>query len=220
MVNIKKAGFLISIPFVLLMPLILTGCPGRVLTALTPSPPVYYQLEYTSKPLTCPAPFERGLRIWSFTGSAPYDRREMVVLTASHEVRFSPQNQWVTTPGEMIADRLIQDFSQTDLFPKIVASNDPFAAPLELSGQIYRFAWQEKNSTAQAVLDVDVSLWEEGAKRRVLFRRNYRLQSRTFPESGAPRFAEAMSDLMLQFSDRLRQDLCAMNRGNLSPTAD
>jgi hypothetical protein len=85
---------------------------------------------------------------------------------------------------------------------------DSGMAPLELSGRIGRFVARPCESGYRALLGVSVELKERGTGENPLLRKNYSLESDCFPAGKASEFAEAMSRLALQFSDRLQKDLC------------
>lgn len=170
--------------------------------------PVYYQLDYRPAPAHCSQTFKKGVRVWKFGASSPYERTEMVVLQPQGQVQFSSAFQWVASPGVLVADCLLRDLALSRLFPRVVGANDPTTTPLELSGHIFVFAWERRGATSQAALQVAVSLVDTGTPRQVLFRREYNLRSAPFSEDTSVAFARAMGSLMSAFSVRLQQDLC------------
>jgi ABC-type uncharacterized transport system auxiliary subunit len=173
------------------------------------NPPMYYGVNYPELHRYCAQGFDTGLRIWSFSASSPFDREEMMILGPAHEVHFSSRYRWVTLPGEMVSDALHRDLARSGLFTQIVEPVDPFPAVLEMGGHIYRFAWEESETTARAVLDVEVSIWNKERKPGVLFRQHYHFESEPTSERNAGRFADAMNKLVEQLSERVRQDLCS-----------
>ncbi len=187
------------------------GC-GGILPEAGPAP-VFYQLEYETRPFDCPRPFEERLRIREFSTASPYDRLEMSVQRPGGEVSFSGTYQWVAPPGTMVAESLERDLSAGGLFP--AASLEPDPSPLELTGRIYTFALEQKGGAEQAVLTVGMTLMNTGES-EILFHRIYRLGSPPVPEREAPLFASAMSELVGDLSLRLRQDLCSLARGDVA----
>ena len=183
------------------------------------NPPMYYGLDYPYQQMDCTHGFKAGLRIWPFSASSPFDRQEMIILGASHKIRFSPRFRWVTLPGSMISDALHRDLAREQLFTQVVESVDPFSAPLEMGGHVYRFSWEESGSSARAVLDLEVSLWSKEPKKEVLFHRHYHFESEPTSTQSSERFADTMSSLVQRLSGQLRQDLCAsaISKGSLSP---
>jgi ABC-type uncharacterized transport system auxiliary subunit len=173
------------------------------------APPVYYQMEYQSPVVRCRQAFKKGLRVWKFTASSPYRRTEMVVLKPEGEVLFSSAFQWVSDPGTMVAENLLHDLTASRVFPQVVGATDPAAAPLELSGRVFVFAWSRAGTVSRAALQVEVSLVDTEEPRRVLFRREYDLCSQPCADKSSAAFARAMSDLMRKFSARFQEDLCA-----------
>lgn len=172
------------------------------------APPIYYQLKYQSPVVRCRQAFTKGLRVWQFTSSSPYRRTEMVVVKPEGKVSFSSAFQWVANPGTMVAESLQHDLTSSRLFPQVVSANDPAAAPLELSGRVFVFAWDRAGTVSRAALQVEVSLIDTEEPRQVVFRREYDLSSQPFAENSSSAFARAMSGLMREFSARLQQDLC------------
>jgi ABC-type uncharacterized transport system auxiliary subunit len=184
----------------------LAGC-----SSMLPStaPPVYYQVEYHSEAVECPARFGTGVRVWPFETSAPYGRREMAVAEQSRQVLFSGAYQWVASPGVMVADRLIEDFSAGSLFSLAVGADSPVEVPLELTGRVFEFAWRKSADGARAALQVEVSLTRTAPHRKLLFRREYSLGGAASRDDSSAVFAKAMSELVRSFSVKLRRDLCA-----------
>jgi len=185
-----------------------TGC-SSLLFRSSPAP-VYYQLRYEPAPVNCRETFKKGVRIWEFSASSPYDQPEMVVVKPGGEVSFSSGFQWATVPGALIAQALLQDFSGGSLFPQAVPSSGPIYAPLELTGHFYEFAWERSDSVSHAVLKVQVSLTDSERAHSVVFRKEYSLRSPPMAQDSAAAFAGAMSGLVREFSLNLRQDLCRM----------
>lgn len=182
------------------------GC--SALLGSTSAPPVYYQLEYDAPSVPCSHPFSEAVRVWGFTASSPFDRPEMVVVREGGEVLYSAARQWVATPGNMISQSLLRDFDDGSLFPRAVSAEDPTVVPLDLTGRVFSFAWEKRDASVRAALQVDVSLTEAGKERRLLFRRRYALTGPPSSTDTAAGFASAMSSLMREFSERLQRGLC------------
>ena len=191
-----------------------TACMGSLSTK---HPPDYYGLDYPVQAADCGRNEQGGLRVWSFTASAPFNRAEMVITDPSRQVRYSAKHQWVAPPGEMIADVLLRDLSRNSMFSKTVSAGDPFIAQNEMSGHIFRFGWEELNSQGRAILEVEVSLWREKPKRAVLFRKHYRLESEPLAELSPEAFARTMSGLVQRLSMQFQQDICTIPSGSSSP---
>ena len=184
----------------------LAGCVSFHLPSA--APPVYYQLDYQPPGVHCPRAFNKGVRVWKFTTSSPYDRTEMVVLKPEGQVMFSSAFQWVASPGTLVSESLLRDLAQTKLFPRVVGANDPANTPLELSGHVFVFGWERSGATSRAVLQVSLSLVDTTAPRRVILRREYSLRSEAWGDDSSAAFARAMSGLVAQFSADFQHDLC------------
>ena len=89
-----------------------------------------------------------------------------------------------------------------------MGANDPTNTPLELSGRVFVFAWERYGATARAALQVELSLVDTEAPRRVIFRREYSLRSEAFGDDSSAAFARAMSGLVAKFSADFQHDLC------------
>lgn len=190
--------------------LILLGLSACMRAFSNSTPPRYYGLDYPYRQMDCTQGFKVGLRIWPFSASSPFDREEMIILSPTHEVRFSPTLRWITVTGSMVSDMLHRDLGRSQLFAQIVESGNSLNTPLEMGGHVYRFAWEETGSSAHAVLEVEVSLWTKEPKREVLFRKHYHLESGPASKADSRNFADAMSKLVEQLSEQLQQDLCAL----------
>jgi ABC-type uncharacterized transport system auxiliary subunit len=186
------------------------GCGG-----LLPEPgpaPVFYRLDYDPPPVDCPRSFDKRVRVREFSAASPYDQMEMTVLRPGGEVSFSGTYQWVAPPGRMVAESLGRDLSAGDLFPAVSMDADPSFPPLELTGRIHTFAWEQNDGKERAVLTVGVSLTDTAGESGILFSRIYRFVSPPHPEGKAPLFASAMSELVGDLSVRFRQDLCSVGK--------
>jgi ABC-type uncharacterized transport system auxiliary subunit len=189
-----------------LVALLAAGCGGKLFPKS--NPPVYYQLDYQPAPVHCRQAFQKGLRVWRFTDASTYQRTEMVVIQPQGQVAFSSAFQWVARPGALVADDLQRDLAKSRLFPQVVSGNDPVTVPLELTGRVFVFAWERNGASSRAALQVEVSLIDTDEPRHVVFRRQYDLKSQPLGEDSSAAFARGMSELMGQFSERFRQDLC------------
>lgn len=184
----------------------LAGC-----ASILPKAPstTHYDLEYTPERVDCPRSWPAPVSVWGFGAAAPYDRNDMVVVDG-RKVSFSEDHQWVARPGELVAQALMHDLAGGGLFPLVVSARDPGGAPLQLSGTVYRFAWEKQGGSARAALTVDVVLRRAGEGVQPLLHRRYELSSP--PQAAtddASAFARAMSAVVGQLSTRVRRDLCA-----------
>jgi len=182
------------------------GC-SSLLVKSTPAP-VRYQLDYAVPEVSCPAAFEQGLRIWDLMSTSPYDQTGMVVVGAEGQVEYSGKYQWVSPPGTLIAQRLLQDLSRSDLFSQVVAANAPQNPPLELTGQVFTFAWHNTGKGFQPVLNLKLDLTRNGTHPEVVFRRTYQMAGDVYQNNDPQHFVQAMDALMRDFSQQLQEDLC------------
>jgi ABC-type uncharacterized transport system auxiliary subunit len=196
----------------------LSGCLGSL--ASSSHPPRYFQIDYAYQPTSCPAKSDESLRIWPLSAASPYDREDMIIRDTSQRVSFSSQFRWVTLPGNMIADMLQRDLSLSGLFVQTVMAGAPINTALQMGGRIFEFAWRQTGSSGHAVLDVEITLWRESAKRNLAFRKHYHLEGQPVASSDSEAFAVEMSKLVDKLSAELRGDLCAtISQGSLSPSA-
>ncbi|MGA2404769.1 MAG: ABC-type transport auxiliary lipoprotein family protein [Syntrophobacteraceae bacterium] len=194
---------------------LLSGCLGSLFDK-SPAPD-YYQIDYPFQASSCAKPFSGAVRVWPLSAPAPFDREQMIVISPSLQVRFSSHYKWVNPAGNMIADNLMRDLSLGMVFENTVTTGDPMPAAYEISGQIYRFALEENGSPPHALLDLEISLWQEKPVRTVLFRKHFHYQSPPLPATGPGEFAAAMAGLVSQFSTDLRNDLCAITQDSSRP---
>jgi ABC-type uncharacterized transport system auxiliary subunit len=171
-------------------------------------PRAYYDLKYDAEGVQCARSYPSPVEVWEFSAEAPYDRSAMVV-TEGREVSFSQGHQWVDRSGALVAGKLLRDLNAGKLFPIAVSPRDPQGAPLELTGDVYRFAWEKDGSAARASFEADVILRRTGEGAEVLLHKRYDLRSEgTAPADDAAAFAREMSVVVGRFSALLRHDLC------------
>ncbi len=192
--------------WIIIMTMFIYGGCSSMLIKSTPAPAVY-QLEYAPVRSSCEHIFKDGVRIWAFTASSPYDSEDMVVVKSSGEVVSSDTFRWVASPGKMVAQALMRDLSEGKMFPQTLMGNDPNTAPLQLTGRIFDFSLREGEGSSVAVLKVEVTL-TNSMENRVLFKKNYNLESKPFERNSSARFAYAMSELVRDLSQKLSSDLC------------
>jgi ABC-type uncharacterized transport system auxiliary subunit len=175
-------------------------------------PEAFYDLMYEAERVDCHAGYGEPVEVWNFTAAGPYDRTDMVV-TSGREVSLSRGHQWVDRPGVLVAQKLIRDLSGGRLFTVAVSPRDPAGAPLQLTGNLYRFAWMKDGGSAHASFEADVILRRTGAPAQVLLHNRYDLNSEPVSTTDdASAFARAMSGVVARFSALLRRDLCAAGR--------
>lgn len=171
-------------------------------------PQTYYDLKYDPQPVQCERAYSAPVQVWEFAAAAPYDRSAMAV-THGREVSLSQGHQWVDRPGVLVAGKLIRDLNGGRLFPLAVSPRDPQGAPLELTGELYKFGWDKSGGAAVARLEADVVLRSTGDHARVLLHKRYAIDSPAIADTGdAAAFAKAMSGVAGTFSALLRRDLC------------
>jgi ABC-type uncharacterized transport system auxiliary subunit len=202
--NVRVSTLLLSIV------VMATACSSLIVSST--APPVYYQLQYTPAEVDCRAGFREGVRVWDFSTSSPFDRPDMIVLKENGEVFYSSSYQWVANPGTMVSQDLLRDLTLGTLFPQVVGGDSPLNVPLELTGRVFVFSWEKTGSEAKAALQIEMSLTHTEEPRKVIFRKEYDLKSKPFKEDTSTAFARAMSELVGEFSAKLRRDLCASRR--------
>jgi ABC-type uncharacterized transport system auxiliary subunit len=109
----------------------------------------------------------------------------------------------------MLTDNLLRDFNLGPSFQATSAINLT-NAPLVLTAHIHKFAWVESDAGSVAELQVEVRLSNMQDEQAVLFRRSYAFKSQPFRENSSDAFATAMSQIVGEFSETLRRDLCSV----------
>lgn len=185
---------------------LLGGCSKLIPKA---APPVFYELEYTPPAVMCPQPFNQDLRIWDFTAPSPYDSPQMVVLKEEHQVQPSNIYAWVQAPGPLVAGKLIHDLGASGVFAAVTGAQDPAHHAFEMSGRIFVFAWDTTGGQNRAVLEAEISVVRATSAAERVFNQRYQLSSPARPTNTSNAFAEAMSQVAMELSQRLAQDLCS-----------
>jgi hypothetical protein len=108
----------------------------------------------------------------------------------------------------MITEHIRRELSRSGIFPGLAEDRDIRGASLELSGHIRRFVARPCDSGYRALFEASVGFREKGSGESPLLQKSYSLESDCFPAGEASEFAQAMSRLVSEFSDRLLDDLC------------
>jgi ABC-type uncharacterized transport system auxiliary subunit len=215
---VRKCGRFGALAGVLAAVAMVAGCASMF---ARPAPSSLFQLEYTPRPGACRTSFPASVRVWPLEASSPYDQEAMVVLSDAARVRYSSQYSWVAQPGKLVADWLLRDLSQSQLFPSVMTSGETFPSSFDLGGRLFAFSWQRRGDRWEAVLDVEITLVENrsGQPRQVVLRKAYRLVSKPAPEHDPETFARTMSSVVGELSSKLQNDLCTLAGQQSAPSA-
>jgi ABC-type uncharacterized transport system auxiliary subunit len=208
-VAVRKCGLFGALAWLLAALAMVTGCAGMF---ARPAPSSLFQLEYTPRPGACRTSFPASVRVWPLEASSPYDQEAMVVLSDAARVRYSSQYSWVAQPGKLVADWLLRDLSQSQLFPSVMTSGESFPSSYDLGGRLFAFSWQRRGDRWEAVLDAEITLVENrsGQPRQVVLRKPYRLVSEPVPEHDPEAFSRTMSAVVGELSSKLQNELCVL----------
>lgn len=192
---------------VVMMVLAAAGCGALLPTA---SPPVYFQIQAPdASSWACAGPKAEPLRVWPLDGAAPYDRNELVLVTGDHAVQLSSRYRWISTPGEMLGQAIVETASQVRAFSVVNVPGSPgFLPELHLGGRIREFDFRLSQGRAEAVLDVRIIVWREAKPKKLVFQKTYRMTETVLQDTSPEQLTRAMNQVVARWTQELMNDLC------------
>ncbi|ROQ93506.1 ABC-type transport auxiliary lipoprotein family protein [Desulfosoma caldarium] len=183
------------------------GCGALLPTA---TPPVYYQVQAPdASSWGCASSKPEPLRVWALDGAAPYDRNELVLVTGDHALQLSSRYRWISTPGEMLGQAIVETASQVRAFSVVNVPGSPgFLPELHLGGRIREFNFQLSPGRAEAVLDVRIIVWREANPKKLVFQKTYRATETVVQETSPEELTRAMNRVVARWMQELMNDLC------------
>ncbi len=171
--------------------------------------PIYYTIEYETKPILPPASCHRSeknyLMVWDFDSSNPYETTKMVVLKGSHKIERSSKHQWICEPATLLKDKLLKDLENDRFVMAVIPWMHGIPYQYNLTGRIEKWAWVESKKHYHAEISVLLQVWSE-ENRKLIFKKVYTLQG---PESNIntpDAFVSQISQLVRKLSERFRRD--------------
>lgn len=191
--------------FIPVLILVMAGC-------MSAQPPVrtqYYMLDYTSPAIKDTVRLDASLKVERFSVAQFYNNESMMFKTGSIGLDKFPYDRWGANPGYMVADYLIRDFRQTNLFRGIFSYQDTDVVRLVLEGSVTEFLAVEQKDGRKALLTVYVTLLDlnqTDSTKQVVFQKSY---SHAAPckENSAEGLAAGLSESMERLSGQIISDV-------------
>jgi ABC-type uncharacterized transport system auxiliary subunit len=191
--------------FIPVLILVMAGC-------MSAQPPVrtqYYMLDYTSPAIKDTARLDESIKVERFSVAQFYNSNSMIFRTGSIGLDKFPYDRWGANPGYMVADYLIRDFRQTNLFRGIFSYQDTEVVRFVLEGSITEFLSAEQKDGRRALLTVYVTLLDMNqtdSAKKVVFQKNYSYAA-PCKENSAEGLAVGLSESMERLSGQIISDV-------------
>jgi ABC-type uncharacterized transport system auxiliary subunit len=183
----------------------MAGCTG----AQQPSRTQYYMLDYTSPAINDTVRLDEPLKVERFSVAQFYNSNSMIFRTGSIGLDKFPYDRWGANPGYMVADYLIRDFRQTNLFRGIFSYQDTEVVRFLLEGSITEFLAVEQKDGRKALLTVYVTLLDlnqTDSTKKVVFQKNYSCAA-PCKENSAEGLAAGLSESVERLSGQIISDV-------------
>jgi ABC-type uncharacterized transport system auxiliary subunit len=183
----------------------MAGCTG----AQQPSRTQYYMLDYTSPAIKDTVRFDESLKVERFSVAQFYNSNSMIFRAGSIGLDKFPYDRWGANPGYMVADCLVRDFRQTNLFRGIFSYQDTEMVRFLLEGSITEFLAVEQKDGRKALLTVYVTLLDlnqTDSTKKVVFQKNYSYAA-PCKENSAEGLAVGLSESMERLSGQIISDV-------------
>ncbi len=191
--------------FIPVLILVMAGCTG----AQPPSRTQYYMLDYASPAVKDTVRLAASLKVERFSVAQFYNSNSMIFRTGSIGLDKFPYDRWSANPGYMVADYLVRDFRQTNLFRGIFSYQDTDLVRFLLEGNITEFLAVEQKGSRKALLTIYVTLLDlnqTDSTKQVVFQKSY---SRAAPctENSAEGLAVGLSESLERLSGQIISDV-------------
>lgn len=185
--------------------LFMAGCMGG-------QPPVrtqYYMMDYNPPGIKETVRLDESIKVERFSVAQFYNSNSMMFRTGSIGLDKFPYDRWGTNPGYMVADYLVRDLRQTDLFRGIFSYQDTDVVRFLLEGSISEFLAVEQKDGRKAMLTIYVTLLDMNqtdSAKQVVFQKSY---SHAAPckENSAGGLAIGLSESMERLSGQIISDV-------------
>jgi ABC-type uncharacterized transport system auxiliary subunit len=191
--------------FIPILILFMAGCTG----AQQPNRTQYYTLGYTSPAIKDTVHLDASLKVERFSVAQFYNSNSMIFSTGSISLDKFPYDRWGANPGYMVADYLIRDFRQTNLFRGIFSYQDTDVVRLVLEGSVTEFLAVEQKDGRKALLTVYVTLLDlnqTDSTKQVIFQKSYSYAA-PCKENSAEGLAAGLSESMERLSGQIISDV-------------
>ena len=191
--------------FISVLILVMAGCTS----AQAPVRTQYYMLDYTSPAIKDTVRLDASLKVERFSVAQFYNSESMMFRTGSIGLDKFPYNRWGANPGYMVADYLVRDFRQTNLFHGIFSYQDTDAVRFVLEGSITEFLAVEEKDGRKALLTVYVTLLDMNqtdSTKQVVFQKSYSYAA-PCKENSAEGLAAGLSESMERLSGQIISDV-------------
>ena len=191
--------------FIPVLILVMVGC-------MSAQPPVrtqYYMLDYTSPAIKDTVRLDASLKVERFSVAQFYNSNSMIFRTGSISLDKFPYDRWGANPGYMVADYLVRDFRQANLFRGIFSYQDTDVVRLVLEGSITEFLAVEQKDGRKALLTVYVTLLDlnqTDSTKHVVFQKSYSYAA-PCKENSAEGLAAGLSESMEHLSGQIMSDV-------------
>ncbi len=148
--------------------LALGGC-GSLLPA-RPAPPATYALEAQFQPTAAPPQNAPTLLVARPRESAGFDSARMAYVKRPHELDYFSRNQWIDTPGRMLAPLLLQALEASGAFRAVTPAPGPVSGQLRLETDILRLQQEFLDTPSRVRFTLRAQLIDVPGKRVIATR--------------------------------------------------
>jgi ABC-type uncharacterized transport system auxiliary subunit len=191
--------------FIPVLILVMVGC----MSAQQPNRTQYYTLGYTSPAIKDTVHLDASLKVERFSVVQFYNSNSMMFRTGSIGLDKFPYDRWGANPGYMVADYLIRDFRETNIFRGIFSYQDTETVRFVLEGSITEFLVVEQKDGRKALLNIYVTLLDlnqPDSTKQVVFQKSYSYAAQC-KENSAEGLAAGLSESMERLSGQIISDV-------------
>lgn len=180
-----------------------------------------YTLDYAF-PAQTNVRLDEVVRIDRFFATQSYNTSAMFYRSEPYKVAAYNYHKWRLSPADMVAERLLWDFSSSGLFRAVYSYREKEDSRFVVDGGVEEFLQSREDGQWRAILAVQVNLLDRDRNspwERLLFQKRYRSAEPLVAESPAE-FASGMSRAMSKVSAEILKDVYATVRtsaGNNQP---
>ncbi|MCB9475757.1 MAG: membrane integrity-associated transporter subunit PqiC [Deltaproteobacteria bacterium] len=165
----------------------------------------YYQVDYTSPPVTDAVPQKDVIvRVGTFAVAPAYQGQQIVYSTSALRRKRYDYHLWVVNPGDMLGDLFARDMVGAGTYKGVITTYSSLNPDYELEGVVDEIYEKDEGEEWYAVLSVRCVFFAYSNRaKHILFQRTFKETVRA-KEHSPVSIAYAMSEAAQKISARLQ----------------
>jgi len=137
-----------------------------LLLAACAAPPEtrYFRVEYPLPAASADIPLPLTLGIARVSASEPYHQERIIYRDSPYQVQYYARDRWESPPVEMVNDRLLEQFTASGRFQRVVPWRRGEAAGYLLETRLRRFEELDEGDTWYGLVELEYELLDRNGR--------------------------------------------------------